>query len=95
MKTVNIQLKIPEEMAPFILQGKFETTFEQNAMLIFPFIKNMAISHGRAAEILGVSKRDLIEFYNSIGIPYLNQSKEDLLADLATFDRVTAGQNIK
>ena len=43
---------------------------------------------GRAAEILGVRKWDLIEFYNSRGLPYLDQSKEELLADLAVFDEL-------
>ena len=57
-------------------------------MLLHPYIQKGIISHGRAAEILGVRKWDLIEYYNGLGIPYLNQRKEDLLADLATFDRV-------
>ena len=39
-------------------------------------------------ELLGVRKWDLIEYYNSIGIPYLDQSKEELLSDLATLDKV-------
>lgn len=47
----------------------------------------MTISYGRAAEILGVHKTDLIEFYDSLGIPYLNQSKEELLRDLETLDQ--------
>ena len=86
MKTVNVQLTVPEEMTPYLISEDFE----RNAMLIYPFIKNMTISHGRAAEILGVRKRDLIEYYNSIGIPYLNQSKNDILSDVAAFDRVMA-----
>ena len=86
MKTVNVQLTVPEEMTPYLISEDFE----RNAMLIYPFIKNMTISHGRAAEILGVRKRDLIEYYNSIGIPYLNQSKNDILSDVAAFERVMA-----
>ena len=90
MKTVNVQLTVPEEMTPYLLNEDFEHSFERNAMLLYPFIKNMTISHGRAAEILGVRKWDLIEYYNSIGIPYLNQSKNEILSDVATFDRVMA-----
>ena len=86
MKTVNVQLTVPDEMTPYLISEDFE----RNAMLIYPFIKNMTISHGRAAEILGVRKRDLIEYYNSIGIPYLNQSKNEILSDVAAFDRVMA-----
>ena len=53
-------------------------------MLLYPYIQNLTISHGRAAEILGVHKTDIIEFYNSLGIPYLNQSASELLGDLVT-----------
>ena len=90
MKTVNVQLTVPEEMTPYILNEDFELSFERNALLLYPFIKNMTISHGRAAEILGVPKWDLIEYYNSIGIPYLNQNKNEILSDVAAFDRVMA-----
>ena len=88
MRTVNIQLAVPEGMAPYLLHEEKETSFEVNAMILYPFIQNQTISHGRAAEILGVHKTDLIEYYDSIGIPYLNQSEEELLEDLATMDRV-------
>ena len=57
-------------------------------MLLYPYIKNLSISHGRAAEILGVRKTELIEFYDSMGIPYLNQSEEELEADLANLREV-------
>lgn len=53
-------------------------------MMLYPYIQNLTISHGKAAEILGIRKTDLIEFYDSMGIPYLNQSQEELDADLAT-----------
>lgn len=88
MRTVNIQLAIPEGLAPYLKDIEQEHFFERNAMLLYPFIRNLTISHGRAAEILGVHKTDLIEFYDSIGIPYLDQNEEDLLDDLATLDRV-------
>ena len=88
MKTVNIQLTVREDMTPY-LTDDMEHSFERNAMILFPYIQNLTISYGRAAEILGVHKTVLIEFYNSLGIPYLNQSEEELLEDLATLDRVS------
>ena len=91
MKTINVQVTVPEDMKPYLNDTEVELTFERNAMMLYPFIRKAVISHGRAAEILGVRKWDLIEYYNSIGIPYLNQSKEELLSDLATLDRVLGG----
>lgn len=92
MRTVNVQITIPEDMRSYLNNADYEQVFERNAMLLYPFIRNLTISHGRAAEILGVHKTDLIEFYDSLGIPYLNQSEEDLMADLATLDRVIGAQ---
>jgi hypothetical protein len=92
MKTVNIQISVPEDMSTYLNNEEYDQTFERNAMILYPFIRNLTISHGRAAEILGVHKTDLIEFYDSMGIPYLNQSEEDLMADLATLDRVMEAQ---
>ena len=80
--------KVMEDMSTYVNDVDYEQAFERNAMLLYPFIRNLTISHGRAAEILGVHKTDLIEFYDSMGIPYLNQSEEDLMADLATLDRI-------
>ncbi len=88
MKVVNVQIAVPEGMSIYLNNADYEQPFERNAMLLYPLIRNFTISHGRAAEILGVHKTDLIEFYDSLGIPYLNQSEDELMADLATLERV-------
>ena len=88
MKTVNIQIAVPEDMRSYLDNEDPEQIFERNAMFLYPFIRDLTISHGRAAEILGVHKTDLIEFYDSLGIPYLDQGEEELMEDLATLDRL-------
>ena len=87
MRTVAIQMTVPEEMALYLRDSGQDQVFARNAMLLFPFIQNLTISHGRAAEILGVRKADLIEFYDSIGIPYLDQGADELVEDLAAVAR--------
>jgi hypothetical protein len=42
------------------------------------------ISHGKAAEILGIRKLDLIDLYASMGLPYLDQTMDELDEDLST-----------
>ncbi len=91
MKTMNIQISVPEDMKSYLENEDQEQVFERNAMLLYPFIHNLTISHGRAAEILGVHKTDLIEFYDSMGIPYLDQSEDELMEDLTTLDRIMEG----
>ena len=82
MEMISFPITIPKEMTPF-LTGDQEVDFKRNAMILYPYIQDLTISHGRAAEILGVHKLDLIDFYNSVGLPYLNQSVEDLEAEMA------------
>ncbi|MBR1686322.1 MAG: UPF0175 family protein [Clostridia bacterium] len=84
----SITLSVPEDMIPYFVDEDGRQEFARNAMMLYPLIQQQTISHGRAAEILGVRKTDLIEFYDSMGIPYLNQTDAELEADLATLDRV-------
>lgn len=89
MDMVTIPMKVPRAMAPYLDDSEQDHSFERNAMMLYPFIQNLTISHGRAAEILGVHKFDLIDFYCSMGMPYLNQSVADLeneLDDIRRFE---------
>ena len=43
------------------------------------------ISHGRAAEILGIKKLDLIDLYDEMGFPYFDMDISDVLKDIQTF----------
>ena len=85
MTTVSID--VPSDLAKLMAAAPAQGTFERNAMLLYPFIQNMTISHGRAAEILGVHKLDLIAFYGKIGLPYLDMSENELEAERAVFRR--------
>ena len=52
----------------------YDEDFIKQAMALLPEIQGMKISHGRAAEILGVKKEALIDFYGDMGYPYLDGS---------------------
>ena len=73
---------------PYLTDDELGRDFERNAMLLYGLIRVGRISHGRAAEILGVRKWNLIEYYNSMGLPYLDQTKEDLQAEVAEWERM-------
>ena len=88
MEMFSKQMTFPKGMAPYLENENPEQIFRRNAMILYPFIQNMSISHGRAAEILGVHKFDLIDFYDSVGLPYLNQSVEDLEEEMADIRRL-------
>ena len=79
---VNVQIEIPEALLPFASPEDERCKLLRNAMMIFPFIWDETISYGRAAEILNLKKIDLIKLYGSLGLPYFNQTKEELEEDL-------------
>lgn len=60
----------------------------RNAMILFPYIQKEIISHGKAAQILGIHKLDLIALYSKLGIPYLDQTKEELESDLSVLQKI-------
>ena len=88
MTMVPVNIMVPQEMAPYITDTDQRISFERNAMILYPLIQNLTISHGRAAELLGIHKLDLIEFYNQMGLPYLNQSPESLDAELEAYNKL-------
>ena len=74
---------VPEEMLPFLCSRKSEIDFQQRALLLYPYIQNGTMSHGKAAEILGISKWTLISLYASLGIPYIDMDEAELERDIS------------
>lgn len=87
MEMVTVPMSVPKGLMPYIESSDRKQSFARNAMMLYPYIQNLTISHGKAAEILGVHKMDLIDFYCSMGIPYLNQSAAELDEEMAEFHR--------
>lgn len=58
---------------------------KRNALLLYPYIHNNVISHGRAAEILGIKKLDLIDLYDEMGFPYFDMDISEVRKDIQTF----------
>lgn len=61
---------------------------QRNALLLYPFIKNNTISHGRAAEIIGISKNELIDIYCNMGIPYLTMDIAEIEDEVETWKKM-------
>lgn len=65
-----------------------EVQLRQNAMLLYPYIQDGTISHGKAAEILGIRKLDLIVLYGKLGMMYFQESEEELEEDIKAIRNV-------
>ena len=63
----------------------------KNAILLYPSIQNQTISHGRAAEILGIRKSELIDIYDKLGYSYLDSTIDTLDSELKNFRQLKHG----
>ena len=78
---VGTKIEIPEIIYRFYPSELENDELRRNALLLYPFVANLTISHGKAAEILGITKWSLIELYSEMGFPYfasVDAYKEDL-----------------
>ena len=87
MTMKQIEINVPEAVVPYANVEGERAVLLRNAMLLYPYIKNDTISHGKAAEMLGIPKMELIELYGSLGIAYFDMTEEELAEDLATLNK--------
>ena len=87
MSIAEIKIKVPEQMLAYLQPETNQEELQRNAMIMYPYIKNGVLSHGRVAQILGMKKWDLIELYNRFGFPYLS-SISDFEDDLKTVEEL-------
>ena len=88
MESAKIEINVPKEMILYVNSKDKKEELERNALILYPYIKNLTISHGRAAEILGIRKLDLITLYNEIGLPYLNMDISEVEEDVKTYQAI-------
>ena len=48
--TESVTIKVPVGMSKYLVTMNPETELTRNALLLYPYILNQTISHGRAAE---------------------------------------------
>ena len=84
----SVSIEIPDTIAEYTLVEDENEILTRNAMILYPYIKREIISHGKAAELLGIHKTDLISLYSNLGIPYLNQTKEELESDVTVLKKL-------
>ena len=83
--TESVTIKVPVGMSKYLVTMNPETELTRNALLLYPYILNQTISHGRAAEFLGIRKSELIDLYDKLGYSYFDMTMDDLDDELNTF----------
>ena len=83
--TESVTIKVPVGMSKYLVIDNPEAELKRNALLLYPYILNQTISHGRAAEILGIRKSELIDLYDKLGYSYFDMTMDDLDDEMNTF----------
>lgn len=83
--TESVTIRVPVGMSKYLKSVNSETEQIRNALLLYPYILNQTISHGGAADILGIKKSELIDIYDKLGYSYLDMTMDELDSELETF----------
>ena len=79
-----VSMEMPDEMVEFAMPSNKDEQLKINAMILYPYIQQGMISHGKAAEILGIFKIDLITLYGKMGLSYIYMSEDEIEEELKT-----------
>ena len=82
MTMTDVKIQVPDGMVPYVIANDEQSELMRNAMLLYPYIKNLTISPGKAAEILGIRKNELINLYSELGLPYLDQDMDEIAEEI-------------
>jgi hypothetical protein len=80
-----VTIEVPVGMSKYLNSVNAETELTRNALLLYPYILNETISHGCAAELLGIKKSELIDVYDKLGYSYFDMTMDDLDMELDAF----------
>lgn len=69
------------------LSNKDMDKLKEKALQLRPKIDNLEYSHGRVAEIPGISKEHLIEIYCEMVFPYYTMDISEVKEDINTYKR--------
>ena len=78
MTMTDVKIQVPDGMVSYVIASDERSELIRNAILLYPHVKNLTISQGKAAEILGIHKFELIDIYDQLGLAYLDQSMQEI-----------------
>lgn len=88
MTLTEVNIKVPTGMTMYLKPQNEHSELVRNALLLYPYINDKTISHGKAAEILGILKYELIEIYDDIGLAYLSQDIEEIEEEIKAWEKL-------
>ena len=84
IKKTTITIDIPMAFSEYMKNADKNTKLLQTALLVYPYIRQGDISYGKAAEVLGLNKLDLIALYSSVGSPFFDMTADEFEEEMQT-----------
>ena len=88
MQTVTLQVTLPRKLLAYGL-GKEDINREIGKWLVFSLFRAARVSSGKAASLLGMTRRDFLELLDREGIAYFDYTEEEMQAELASVRELT------
>jgi hypothetical protein len=92
MTFTDVKIKVPVGMTMYLHPLNEQAELERNALLLYPYIQDRTISHGKAAEILGIPKYDLIAIYDHMGLAYLSMDISEVEDEVENWEKLKEAQ---
>ncbi|MDR1565403.1 MAG: UPF0175 family protein [Oscillospiraceae bacterium] len=78
---MQVVLNLPEAVSAYINLNDPNYLFNVRELMMYALVRENKISFGKAAELLGIGKMKFITDLGSVGIPYFDQSFDEVMED--------------
>ena len=80
MQTVTVEVTLPKEMLSFGMD-KDDVNREVHKWLVLSLFRDDPESSGKAASLLGITRREFLELLHREGVAYLDDTEEEIEAE--------------
>ena len=80
---MRVTFDVPETLAHYVDFGDRAFQLRVQELMMFELIRAGRLSFGKAAELLGIGKIKLITDLGQLGLPYFDQTADEVWADAA------------
>ena len=88
MQTVTLEVTLPKKLLAYGLD-KEDVNREVGKWLVFSLFRAEQVSSGKAASLLGITRREFLELLHREGVAYFDYSEGELQAEFASLRGLT------
>lgn len=91
MQTVTMEVTLPKKLLAYGLD-KEDVNREVGKWLVFSLFRDERVSSGKAASLLGMTRREFLELLHQEGVAYFDYSEEELQTEFASVRELTPAE---